>query len=263
MLAIRGTASLSDVLTDMLGASTAFGAVAAADGAGPAEAHAGFVHAARGVLAGLSGSIEEHVFKGGTFPVPVSTPGPIFGFRGFGAPCTLPRLISYLSSLLFFTFSSSFFGGGGRHSLVIVVAVVGFDGHNHRQGATFARAVSSLFSFSLPYSLPRLPTFPSTFQSTPANTHTRPADMVSARSGRPLIVTGHSLGAGTAAATTVELLQQYPDRFDINTPHAPLGGQTPLSCFAYACPPVFSKAVTAVSPPLHPGVAHFFFLLFS
>ena len=165
MLAIRGTASLSDVLTDMLGASTAFGAVAAADGAGPAEAHAGFVHAARGVLAGLSGSIEEHVFKGGTFPVPVSTPGPIFGFRGFGAPCTLPRLISYLSSLLFFTFSSSFFlggEGGGTHWLSLWQSWVSMDIITGR--ALPSQEPCLLFSLShsptpSPVSPPSLPPF--------------------------------------------------------------------------------------------------------
>ena len=62
--------------------------------------------------------------------------------------------------------------------------------------------------------------------------------------GLPLTVVGHSLGAGTAAVATLELLAQYPGRFRT----AGAAGGEPgceLECFAFACPPVFSAALNA------------------
>ena len=80
MLAIRGTASVSDGLTDVLGASLEFGTgvfstsgldANSRGGSGNkeeqevrCEAHAGFVHSAKGVLQSLGmDTLEEHVFS--------------------------------------------------------------------------------------------------------------------------------------------------------------------------------------------------------
>ena len=124
VLAIRGTASMADVLTDVLAAGVEYGAHVAKAGSTDCEAHAGFVLGARRVVEAIKPALEEHVL--------------------------------------------------GR---------------------------------------------------------------------RPLTVVGHSLGAGTAAVTTLELLAQYPDQFHTSACSSSHTGINSLECFAFACPPVFSSAV--------------------
>ena len=155
VLAIRGTASVSDGLTDVLGASVEFGSKVVVSsgcsgGTGICEAHAGFVHSARGVLRSLGkDALQEHVFS----------------------------------------------------------------------------------------------------------------------KQRPLALIGHSLGAATAAAVTVELLEQYPGRFDVGFASTPqeeeeevvgehASGQIPLECYSFACPPVFSADICKATEGFITSVVH-------
>lgn len=54
---------------------------------------------------------------------------------------------------------------------------------------------------------------------------------------RPLVITGHSLGAATSAALTVAILSKYPGKF---SPPQSQMTECSLECFAFACPPVFT-----------------------
>ena len=51
---------------------------------------------------------------------------------------------------------------------------------------------------------------------------------------RPLVITGHSLGAGTAAIIAVELAMRYPELLSAE------GGSPRMQCVAFACPAVAS-----------------------